>query len=377
MDWETHAWRLATGVVRPESRWYRALATTPRHLFVPRWWENSDGLWRLRDGVSDPDAWMWATYTDQTLVTRVGPLHADQAEPGAVLKTGSPTSSSTLPGLVVTMYRHAMIADTSRVLVTTGTGYGTALLCRRLGDGAVTSVDVDASLVQKADERLAAIGLRPQMVCADITGPLPEDVDRIVSTVSVRPVPASWLTALRPGGRLVTTIAGTGLILVADKTEDGGAVGRITSDPAGFMRTRHGADYEDGAREVWEKARSTDGDEVTMSRYPLLYVPDSWDVMSMLELLEPGIEHHTETAGDVRTVWMVHLDGSWARATATGFLGAPIVHQGGPRRLWDALEKIRNRLNREGTLPVYGARARVDPEGTLVLSRGKWSVTVR
>ncbi|WP_435852806.1 hypothetical protein [Streptomyces mirabilis] len=32
------------------------------------------------------------------------------------------------------MYRHAVIADDSRVLVTTGTGHGTALLCRRLGD---------------------------------------------------------------------------------------------------------------------------------------------------------------------------------------------------------------------------------------------------
>lgn len=53
---------------------------------------------------------------------------------GDPVTDGKPTSSSTLPGLVVTMYRHAVIADDSRVLVTTGTGHGTALLCRRLGD---------------------------------------------------------------------------------------------------------------------------------------------------------------------------------------------------------------------------------------------------
>lgn len=37
MDWESAARRLAAKtVIRPESRWYQALATTPRHLFVPR-----------------------------------------------------------------------------------------------------------------------------------------------------------------------------------------------------------------------------------------------------------------------------------------------------------------------------------------------------
>jgi protein-L-isoaspartate O-methyltransferase len=35
-------------------------------------------------------------------------------------------------------------------------------------------------------------------------GPVRGTYDRIVSTVAVRPIPASWLAALRPGGRLVT-----------------------------------------------------------------------------------------------------------------------------------------------------------------------------
>jgi hypothetical protein len=52
-----------------------------------------------------------------------------------------------------------------------------------------------------------------------------------------------WLAALRPGGRLVTTISGTALILTADKTDDGGVTGRIEWDRAGFMHTRTGADY--------------------------------------------------------------------------------------------------------------------------------------
>lgn len=376
MDWQTHSRRLAADVVRPESHWYEPLATTPRHVFVPRWWSNSEGSWELRDGAADPGAWMRAAYADRTLVTRIGPVHADHAEPGATVTEGKPTSSSTLPGLVVTMYRHAAIADDSRVLVTTGTGYGTALLCQRLGDERVTSVDVDPYLVKVAAERLDSIGLRPYTAVVDITQHDLGQHDRIVSTVSVRAVPASWLAALRPGGRLVTTIAGTGLILIADKTEDGGAVGRIAPDAAGFMRTRHGDDYDDATAEVWRKAQWIDGEEVSTSRYPLLYVPDSWEVMSMLELMVPGIDHRIVQHGDERTVWMLHADGSWVRAYADGFLDSPTVYQGGPRRLWDELERVRNRLNREGGLPAYGARVTITPDGVTTLSRGAWSVTL-
>ncbi|WP_416985470.1 protein-L-isoaspartate(D-aspartate) O-methyltransferase [Streptomyces sp. T028] len=378
MNWLPRAQSLASEVVRPESRWHAAVATVPRHQFVPRWWEADGDGWLLRDGWSDPDAWLDEAYTDKTLVTRVGPCHADIAtvEDGGIVSDGTPTSSSTLPSLVVRMYRHAVIADDNQVLVTTGTGYGTALACARLGSEHVTSIDIDEHLVKTARDRLALIDEAPRVEVCDITGPLPGEYDRIVATVSVRSVPVSWLKALRPGGRFVTTIAGTGLILTADKTADGGAVGRIEWDRAGFMSTRHGDDYEHPADDVWKGAKEGDGEATGTSRYPLLYPPDAWDVMSMLALQLPGIDYRRAQDGETRTVWLLHPDGSWARATATGFLGSPTVHQGGPRRLWDEFERIRHRLNREGALPVYGAKARVDPDGTLTLSRGKWSATV-
>lgn len=63
--------------------------------------------------------------------------------------------------------------------------------------------------------------------------------------LSVPTVPVSWLEALVPGGRLVTTLADTGLVIVADKTADGGAVGRVAPEAAGFMSARHGEDYDD------------------------------------------------------------------------------------------------------------------------------------
>ncbi|TLS41378.1 hypothetical protein FE633_36715 [Streptomyces montanus] len=121
----------------------------------------------------------------------------------------------------------------------------------------------------------------------------------------------------------MTTIAGTGLILTADKTADGGATGRIEWDRAGFMPARQGDDYEHPAEDIWKGAAEAEGEEVITSRYPLLYPSDAWDVMSMLQLHLPGIDYRRSQDGDTRTVWLLHPDGSWARATATGFLQLP------------------------------------------------------
>ncbi|WP_029183196.1 protein-L-isoaspartate O-methyltransferase [Streptomyces clavuligerus] len=381
MDWEPHARRLADTVLRRrESRWWNVLASTPRHVFVPAWWEHGTSGPVARNGPDDPAAWLKTAYQDTTLITRMGTRHADHTTPGTLLPSGPwPTSSSTLPTLLVTMYRHAMLGPDSHTLVTTGTGYGTALACRRLRDPSlVTSIDIDPYLVTAATERLDAIGLHPRTAACDITTNLPGEFDRIVSTVSVRPLPASWLHGLRPGGRLVTTIAGTGLLLVADKADDGTANGYITADQASFMRTRHGDDYDTASPppSVWDAADG-DGDTVTTSRYPLLDVQNTWDIRSMLELQAPGIEHrfHRSTDGP-RTAWMAHPDGSWARAAAPDRRTSPLVHQGGPRRLWDTLETIRDRLNRTGQLPVHGAQATITPDGQTTLRRGRWSATL-
>ncbi|MER7198531.1 hypothetical protein [Streptomyces sp. CB01635] len=173
----------------------------------------------------------------------------------------------------------------------------------------------------------------------------------------------------------MTTLAGTGLIVTADKTEDGGAIGRIELDAAGFMATRHGDDYPPGLDDVFDKARTADGETITTGRYPVLYVPDAWDMWSMLALTVPGIERRRMDTDGLRTVWLLHPDGSWARATGR-WTDPPAVHRSGTHRLWDELERIRHRLNREGTLPVYGAHARIDHDGTPHLTRGKWSAVV-
>lgn len=373
MDWKPRAAALADSVVHPASRWHAPISTLPRHVFTPRWWRRVDGQWALRVGAADPDRWMSAAYSDRTLVTRIGGLHADLAKDDDHPE-GLPTSSSTLPGLVVAMYQHAMLTEDLDILCVTGTGYGTALLATRFGDHRITSVDIDSYGVDAARHRLADIGLRPQLEVVDITGPLPGRYDRIAATVSVPGIPASWLTALRPGGRLVTTLAGTGLVIVADTTPDGGARGVVAETRAGFMAARAGDDYPPApdTRHAW----MDDGDEVRTGQYPVVQVAEAWELMSAVALAIPGVRHsYSEDEDGVRTAVMTHADGSWARAA--GHRGErPTVHQAGPRRLWDTLDEIRHAWLSDGSLPAYGARVAIDPDGTLHLSRGSWRTTI-
>ncbi|MFE6782131.1 hypothetical protein ACFVFF_07715 [Streptomyces sp. NPDC057680] len=95
----------------------------------------------------------------------------------------------------------------------------------------------------------------------------------------------------------------------------------------------------------------------------------------MLQLQLPGIEHRHRWHEDrSHTVWMTHPDGSWVRAHATDPREPATVYQGGPRRLWDPLEDILDRLNWMGELPVYGARVTITPDGETTLTRGPWRV---
>jgi SAM-dependent methyltransferase len=275
------------------------------------------------------------------------------------------------------MYRHAGLTNTADVLdIGTGSGYGCALLARRLGDGQVTSVDVDDYLVKAATERLSVVGLHPEVAVCDATASLPGHYDRIVSMMSVAPIPASWLAALRPGGRLVTVLAGTGLLVTADKTADGGAAGRTEWYRAGFMTARSGPDYPPSLLDQYPQALDGDGEQITTGKYPVVSIGNAWELHSMLGVTLPGIEHHYQEAGDGRrTAWLLHSDGSWARATGTAD-DRPLVHQSGPRRLWDIVDEIRHAWLRDGKLPAYGASVTIAPDGAITLKRGGWRTSI-
>ena len=299
-------------------------------MFVPRWWQWIDpGGWTACDGAADGQRWMNAAYADRTLVTRLGPVHADHAgrpttrAGGLPHRLRSPAWSCRCTGTPASPTA-ADILD-----VGTGSGYGCALLARRLGDHRVTSVDVDDHQVKAAAERLAGIGLHPDIAVRDATGLLPGSYDRIVSMMSVAPIPASWLAALRSGRPSGHCAGRTGLIVTADKTPDGGAAGRTEWDRAGFMAARSGPDYPPRLLDEFPGAREADGEQVSIGRYPVLRISSAWELWSMLGVTVPGVQDHYEVSADgERTAWLLHPDGSWTRAAGTA-VGLPVVHQSG------------------------------------------------
>nr|EIF91205.1 hypothetical protein [Streptomyces tsukubensis NRRL18488] len=344
---------------------------------IPRWWERDrDGRWALRIGADEPAVWLEAAYRDQSLVTRVGTLHADHAEPGDRAE-GRPTSSATMPGLVVAMLRYARLGDGLDLLdLGTGAGGLAAYACTRIGARHVTSLDVDPYLTRAAAERLSGLGLNPRFLTLDATKDVPGSYDRIIATVGMPPGPGlrPLLGALRTGGRLVTALDRMGVIITGWKRADGDVTGVVERAPAGFMSARSGSDYVSGPG-LLAIAETADGETVGVGRYPVLDLPNTWELRSLLELAVPGTEAGFHEQGRIRTACLAHPDGSWARATAE-WTDPPTVHQSGPRRLWDVLERIRTRLNTEGRLPLLGARVRITPDGVCHFSRGRWKAVI-
>lgn len=378
MDWDRQAIALADRVTHPDSRWLDIVSGVARHDLVPRWWEKDEsGAWTLRVGTDDLKTWAKVAYGDRSVVTQVGARHADHAERDE-RPEGLPTSSATLPSLVVRMLRHGRIREGLRTLdLGTGAGGLTAYASLRIGDRNVTSLDIDPYLTYAARPRLAAMGLHPNFITADATDHIPGSYERAVSTVGLpagpglRPV----LAALVTGGRLATTLGRTSLIVTGWKETNGDVVGVVERDTAGFMLTRSGDNYPPALSELLALAKGSEGDERTTGRYPVVDVANAWELSSMLEVTTPGVEHTYEQRDRHRTAYMVHADGSWARASAE-WSDPPEVHQGGPRRLWTALERIRNRQAMEGSLPLLGAKVRITPNGVVHLSRGQWRASM-
>ncbi|MEK8171377.1 methyltransferase domain-containing protein [Streptomyces sp. M19] len=126
--------------------------------------------------------------------------HAGRRVPG-------PSSSASAPGPVVRMLEDAQLADGMRVLeIGTGTGFHAGLLCARLGDRQVVTVDIDGALVDRARAALVRAGHAPTVRHADGAAGWPREApyDRIISTCAIRHVPPAWLAQTRTGGRILT-----------------------------------------------------------------------------------------------------------------------------------------------------------------------------
>ncbi|PRH79465.1 methyltransferase, partial [Streptomyces solincola] len=132
---------IAAGGDLPDPAWRAAFEEVPRHLFVPGYHIGVlGGYERLAAEDPDPDKrarWLEGAYLDRPLATDV--------------RGGELVSSSSQPSLMAGMLQALELRDGEAVLeIGTGTGYNAALLCHRLGDGLVTTVDLDEGITGPA-----------------------------------------------------------------------------------------------------------------------------------------------------------------------------------------------------------------------------------
>lgn len=214
--------------------WRAAFEEVPRHLFVPYYFIGRVGTYE-RLWCEDPDPeqqarWLRGAYADQPLATRV--------------RDGELVSSSSQPSLMAEMLQALGVRDGDRVLeIGAGTGYNAALLAHRLGDEAVTTVDLDPEITEAARTHLAAAGYRPAVVTGDGARGCPERApfDCVIATCTLPSVPREWLPQCNPGARIVAPLS-TGVIRlrVREGPEGRSAEGRFLRTSAFFVPLRGG-----------------------------------------------------------------------------------------------------------------------------------------
>lgn len=318
------------------AEWSAAVAAVPRHVFVPRFYEQIGGRRQLVDG-SDPEQrarWLDRVYSDAGLTIALDEAGEDQV------------SSSSQPALMARMLEMLDIDDGHRVLeIGTGTGYNAALLCHRLGHERVFSVDIAADLVELAGVRLAELGHHPTLAVGDGADGLPAHApyDRIIATCSVPAVLRSWMGQVTEGGLLLVDIkagpyAGNLVLLRRDHDR---LLGRFAERWATFMGMRHHGRPQQQPVEFDTTAstvRSTTLD------------PHPWDNLCAWFVAQLGIgtpiafgyvlDQHTNRPTRAR---YTTADGSWCEVALDADNGAREVREGGARPLWAAVERAYRR----------------------------------
>ncbi|OXS31008.1 ATP-grasp peptide maturase system methyltransferase [Streptomyces sp. XY006] len=348
--------QLAAAVAVDDPAWRTALETVPRELFLGNGLFQFDGRqWTpVHRDRTDPGKWLRLVYQDTTWVTQVDGTTAVEAT-GPV--TGRPTSSSTLPSLIVRMLDVAGISEGHKVLeIGTGTGYSTAILCSRLGDSDVYSIECDPGLAVAAADHIHAAGYHPTLITGDGLAGHKDDAeyDDIVATCAVRHIPPAWLYQVRAGGTITTTISGwmlaSGLVRLTVQ-DDGTATGRFHPDQISYMLARP---HERPPRPTFHQHP---GHTRATRVNPALL--EDWTGQFLAQLAAPSAELMTTGTGvilvDVGTgsqAWTEPAGGGWT------------VHQHGPLRLWDQVEDALTIWQDAGSPPHSDLGLTVDLDGT-------------
>ncbi|MET9295610.1 protein-L-isoaspartate(D-aspartate) O-methyltransferase [Streptomyces sp. NPDC003077] len=337
VNWERHARMLATTLEESgdltSSRLREAVISTPRHVFLPHYFEASGGsptLWVERKDT-DGDAWLSPIYSNTTLVTELDPKTAKQVEGGW---NGHPTSSSTQPGLVVRMLEALGIRPEHDVLdAGLGTAYQAALIAHCLRDShQLTAGDIGTT--EPAHKRLDELGYSPTVIRADATKwDWKRQFDRIVFSFGLPRVTDSIRWAVAPGGRIIANIFGpisSGLV-VLDAKKKGALEGPFLKRGGSFMPARHEqqdmpqADLSSTA-EGW-----TDVPLADFGNHHFLF---------LLAAHLPGVNLQFGTDGGRTTRRLVLPDGRWGEAVYTRQEGARPVFREQGESVWEDVERV-------------------------------------
>lgn len=321
--------------------WRAAVEAVPRHAFIPRFYREGDAqgvtTWEpVTPETVGQEEWLRLVYTDETWMTQFDGRDIDWSDPQPV-SNATPTSSSTLPSLVVRMLEDLDVHEGMQVLeIGTGTGYSTALMCHRLGSEAVTSIETDEGVARRAREALAGSGHTPHLLVGDgRAGHLDgAPYDRLIATCGFRNIPSSWLEQVVPGGVILTTLRGwmRSLGLVKLIVTSDSASGWFSEDDPSFMIARQ----QDAPESLGMLPGPDDG-----TKRKATYGPDI--------LTSPGPAFMTQLAAPDARSFSMAVDGGPVSTfvldsvTDSFAVLAPAdsgwqVRQGGPRRLWDVIE---------------------------------------
>ncbi|MGH3985154.1 MAG: methyltransferase domain-containing protein [Pseudonocardiaceae bacterium] len=318
--------------------WRPTFLSVPRHVFIP------ETIWRVTGKAlvpfgrtDDPDGWLALAYGEEFVITQV-----DDGVPVGPGPAGRTISSSASRPNVVAYMLAALGAEPGMTVceIGTGTGYNAALLAARLGADNVTTIEVDPELAIRARRALSAVGQDVAVVTGDgaLGYPPRAPYDRVIATAAAQRVPYPWIEQTRPGGRVITPWGNAyhnGALLSLAVSDDGTAVGGIVGDMA-FMWLRDqrvpGVSFDD--------ARCDDGTAaVTYTDLHPYYVAGHYDASLAISLRVPGcanihcpVDGHPE---EYRVAFIDPTSDSWATVHYRPGADEYLVHQAGPRQLWD------------------------------------------
>ncbi|MGX4735250.1 ATP-grasp peptide maturase system methyltransferase [Kitasatospora griseola] len=357
---------LATaGHLRTES-WRHAVEAVPRQEFLRGGFfepvaDSVPTAWR--PVLPEADGWLERCYADESLVTQIAGTIVPRDVRGEILR--APTSSSTMPGLVVRMHEDLQVESRQRILeIGTGTGYSTALLCHRLGDELVTSVEVDPEVSLRARNALSTCGYQPDLVVGDGLlghqdgGPY----DRVTATCGVLEIPREWLEQTRPGGKILATVCGwlySSELARLTVHEDGTATGRFLGGQVSFMLARPQVTPLLGLLpdlDAGEERPTTLGNDAL----------DDWTARFVAQLAAPHAQRITLARDGRNDTVLIDVEaGTWACLTQAGG-DRWTVRQGGPDRLWDRVEENIARWRTDGAPPLDQFEITVGPDGQTI-----------